>query len=162
LMGGNVGVDSVFGHGATFWFTARLALSTRVADAGQTLRSAGAPLGTADDAGLAALRGARVLLVEDNEINQLVATELLRQAGLVVDVAENGAVGIAVADGAELYFTAFFLAFLEAEAGRFRTEDLEQYGTKTGLCRARLCLGSLRPRPSRRHKSWRRWTWVER
>jgi signal transduction histidine kinase/CheY-like chemotaxis protein len=97
LMGGNVGVDSVFGHGATFWFTARLALSTRVADAGQTLRSAGPALGTADDAGLAALRGARVLLVEDNEINQLVATELLRQAGLVVDVAENGAVGVDMA-----------------------------------------------------------------
>ena len=37
-----------------------------------------------------ALRGARVLLVEDNELNQLVAVELLREAGVQVDVAPNG------------------------------------------------------------------------
>ncbi len=36
------------------------------------------------------LRGARVLLVEDSEINQEVAVEILTDAGLVVDVAENG------------------------------------------------------------------------
>lgn len=39
------------------------------------------------------LRGARVLLVEDNEINREIALELLAQAGLVVDYAENGRVG---------------------------------------------------------------------
>ena len=37
-----------------------------------------------------AIRGAQVLLVEDNELNQLVAAELLRDAGFVVDVAGNG------------------------------------------------------------------------
>jgi polar amino acid transport system substrate-binding protein len=36
------------------------------------------------------LAGCRVLLVEDNEINQQVASELLSQAGLVVDIADNG------------------------------------------------------------------------
>jgi two-component system sensor histidine kinase/response regulator len=44
---------------------------------------------------VAALRGARVLLAEDNEINQLVASELLQEAGLVVDIAENGALALA-------------------------------------------------------------------
>ena len=44
---------------------------------------------------LASLRGAKVLLVEDNEINQLVATELLVQAGFEVVVADNGAVALA-------------------------------------------------------------------
>jgi two-component system, sensor histidine kinase and response regulator len=39
---------------------------------------------------LSAIRGARVLLVEDNDINQQVARELLEDAGLVVEVAENG------------------------------------------------------------------------
>jgi two-component system, sensor histidine kinase and response regulator len=34
--------------------------------------------------------GQRLLLVEDNEINQEVATELLRQAGFLVDAADNG------------------------------------------------------------------------
>lgn len=36
------------------------------------------------------IAGARVLLTEDNEINQQVATELLQQAGLIVDIANNG------------------------------------------------------------------------
>ena len=42
----------------------------------------------------AALRGARILLVEDNEINQQVATELLQDAGFVVDVASNGQIAV--------------------------------------------------------------------
>ena len=39
---------------------------------------------------LAPIHGARVLLVEDNELNREVACELLRDAGLVVDVAFDG------------------------------------------------------------------------
>jgi signal transduction histidine kinase/CheY-like chemotaxis protein len=45
-------------------------------------------------ASLQALAGARVLLVEDNELNQEVATALLEQAGLLVDVADNGAIAV--------------------------------------------------------------------
>jgi two-component system sensor histidine kinase/response regulator len=45
-------------------------------------------------AGLAAIRGARILLVEDNEINQLVAQEILQEAGLVVEIAEDGQVAL--------------------------------------------------------------------
>jgi two-component system sensor histidine kinase/response regulator len=37
------------------------------------------------------LRGARILLTEDNEINQQIAIELLEGAGAMVDVANNGA-----------------------------------------------------------------------
>ncbi|RYF43310.1 MAG: PAS domain-containing sensor histidine kinase [Comamonadaceae bacterium] len=46
------------------------------------------------DGRLAALRGARVLLVEDNDINQLVARELLEDLGLVVEVADNGQIAL--------------------------------------------------------------------
>jgi polar amino acid transport system substrate-binding protein len=42
------------------------------------------------DAALAKLRGARVLLVEDNEINQELALDLLTSHGLRVEVANNG------------------------------------------------------------------------
>jgi two-component system sensor histidine kinase/response regulator len=38
--------------------------------------------------------GARILLVEDNEINQQVATEILSDAGFNVDVAENGQIAV--------------------------------------------------------------------
>jgi len=39
---------------------------------------------------MAALKGARILLVEDNEMNQELAIELLRQAGIAVVIANNG------------------------------------------------------------------------
>ncbi len=39
---------------------------------------------------LSSLRGAQILLVEDNELNQEVATELLAAAGINVDIANNG------------------------------------------------------------------------
>jgi CheY-like chemotaxis protein/anti-sigma regulatory factor (Ser/Thr protein kinase) len=39
---------------------------------------------------LATINGARILLVEDNELNQEVATELLRDVGFVVELAVNG------------------------------------------------------------------------
>ncbi|MGA0258808.1 MAG: response regulator [bacterium] len=39
---------------------------------------------------LSKIRGSRILLVEDNELNQQLATELLRQRNFVVDVAPNG------------------------------------------------------------------------
>ena len=42
-----------------------------------------------------AVQGAHILLVEDNEINQQVATEILGQAGVVVDIAGNGVQALA-------------------------------------------------------------------
>ncbi|MDJ0818516.1 MAG: PAS domain S-box protein [Desulfobacterales bacterium] len=46
------------------------------------------------DAALNTISGARVLLVEDNEINQQVAQEILQGAGLIVEVANNGQEGV--------------------------------------------------------------------
>ncbi|WP_082914790.1 PAS domain S-box protein [Paramagnetospirillum marisnigri] len=43
---------------------------------------------------LSSLRGALVLLVEDNDLNQQVASELLSDAGFIVDIAENGQVAV--------------------------------------------------------------------
>lgn len=45
---------------------------------------------TVDIAGINNIAGARILLVEDNEINQQVAIELLHHVSLSVDVADNG------------------------------------------------------------------------
>ena len=47
-----------------------------------------------DSAGLGTIKGARILLVEDNDINQIVASELLQDAGFVVDVADNGEIAL--------------------------------------------------------------------
>ena len=40
------------------------------------------------------LDGQRILLVEDNEINQIIATEMLIQSGATVECAENGKVAL--------------------------------------------------------------------
>ncbi|RYU60811.1 PAS domain S-box protein [Methylolobus aquaticus] len=85
LMGGDAGVDSTPGCGSTFWFTARL-------EPGSTIEC-NDEVPDADSA-LNALRrkhaGTRILLAEDDLINQEVAQELLRAAQLHVDTAENG------------------------------------------------------------------------
>jgi two-component system, sensor histidine kinase and response regulator len=44
--------------------------------------------------GLTSVRGANILLVEDNEINQQVARELLEGQGFFVDLAVNGKIGV--------------------------------------------------------------------
>jgi PAS domain S-box-containing protein len=84
LMGGAVGVSSEPGVGSEFWFTA-------VLEQGQ---SGVARTAVAADGAAAALLGrrqlARVLLVEDNPVNQEVAIELLRSVGLRVEVAGDG------------------------------------------------------------------------
>ena len=43
---------------------------------------------------LTVIKGARILLVEDNDLNQEVAIELLRDAGFVVDLAEDGRIAL--------------------------------------------------------------------
>ena len=54
-----------------------------------------APTAPAPDAGqVERLRGAHVLLVEDNDLNQEVAVGLLEDAGVRVDIAENGAIAL--------------------------------------------------------------------
>ncbi|MEO8409235.1 MAG: response regulator, partial [Propionivibrio sp.] len=47
------------------------------------------------ESGLSSIAGARILLVEDNDMNQQVATELLEGAGFAVDLAENGEIALA-------------------------------------------------------------------
>jgi two-component system, sensor histidine kinase and response regulator len=56
----------------------------------EPLQPSQAPPPSSLEVRMAALAGARILLVEDNEINQQVASELLHEIGLQVDVASNG------------------------------------------------------------------------
>ncbi|WPN44537.1 ATP-binding protein [Pseudomonas sp. P8_241] len=92
LMGGAVGVNSVVGQGSTFWFTVQLGtvqVECKEPQGGRVLVASG-PIARI----MATISGARVLLVEDNALNQLLASELLSDAGLLVDIADNGQIAI--------------------------------------------------------------------
>ena len=56
--------------------------------------SVGSPVGRdrteLDDNALASIQGARILLVEDNALNQLVAVNLLKRVGCLIEVAQHG------------------------------------------------------------------------
>ncbi|MGY6277163.1 PAS domain S-box protein [Methylomonas sp. MgM2] len=92
LMGGEAGVESIFGQGSRFWFTARLGKST-LSLAELYERS------LLSEREIHDIRpGARILLVEDNVINQEVAAEILKSAGLRVDVANSGTEAVSMAE----------------------------------------------------------------
>jgi PAS domain S-box-containing protein len=90
LMGGSVGVHSTVGAGSTFWTE----LPLPPADRQDILSSFGAL-----DVG-GPMAGARVLMVEDNPVNMMIAVALLEQWGVKVTQAHNGAQAIDAVDAA--------------------------------------------------------------
>ncbi len=83
LMNGKIRAESQLGKGSTFSFS----LQFGIADiASLTTESAQ----VVDHTALAAIRGARILLVEDNLFNQQVARELLEMEQMVVTIANDG------------------------------------------------------------------------
>ena len=114
MMGGTIELSSVEGQGSTFDVglcfrccapaertsasdTAASEPTSGTAASGQTLtsstcRSSGERI-TAEQAETD-FRGRKILLVEDNELNQEIATEILKEAGFLVEVAEDGAIAV--------------------------------------------------------------------
>lgn len=83
MMDGSVGVESLPGQGSRFWFTVKLEKALRlVAQPSRLDGSARAQSRVLD--------GARILLAEDNELNQLLACSILEQQGATVRVARSG------------------------------------------------------------------------
>jgi signal transduction histidine kinase/ActR/RegA family two-component response regulator len=96
LMGGQVGVDSRLEEGSTFWFEVSLKKGS--------VPSGSLALGTAPLPILAV----RILLAEDDAVNQMVVEEMLTGMGCVVDVVDDGDAACAAAAQ-----TAYDLIFMD-------------------------------------------------
>jgi len=86
-MGGTIRVESTIGRGTRFTF---------VVDCGFVpgkAHTAGART-EAEDGSEERLRGLHVLLCEDHPMNQEIARAILQEAGIIVDVADNGLQGV--------------------------------------------------------------------
>ncbi|MBI1198781.1 MAG: PAS domain S-box protein [Phenylobacterium sp.] len=83
LMQGDVGFTSQEGQGSTFWLEVRAEPAAAEVKAAETQ--------------VALLDGVRVLVVEDNATNRLIATKLLENLGAVVETAADGYLGVEAA-----------------------------------------------------------------
>ena len=88
LMGGRLEMESVVGQGSRFWFSLALPRATEAARAAP----ATAP-------SLEALRGARILVAEDDPLNRLLANDLLGRRGALVTLASTGTAAVTALAG---------------------------------------------------------------
>jgi len=94
MMDGNIAVTSKLGEGSSFSFDIKLECSEDIGQAEaisadeEVFELEGAPIA------LESLRNRYILLVEDNAVNQQVASEMLQEEGVIVDIAEDGKVAV--------------------------------------------------------------------
>ena len=118
LMGGDIAVQSTVGVGSVFSFAMTLPLVARAPTAPTAPAAAanGHPVPSVPSVSLAQpankvgrLAGLRILVVEDNKINQLIAQTLLEQELAEVTLADNGALGVAAVQAANPPFAAVLM-----------------------------------------------------
>lgn len=83
MMGGNIEIDSALHKGTTFTVTLTLRMQDLAPALSENAQSS-----------YRNLSGLKILVVEDNEINLEIETEILRDQGFLVDTAENGSIAI--------------------------------------------------------------------
>ena len=80
LMNGEIGVESSPGNGSNFWFTASFGIPQKPTDSKESENK-----GNMNN---------KILLVEDNLLNQHLTTTILGKHGYATDIADNGRIGV--------------------------------------------------------------------
>jgi signal transduction histidine kinase/ActR/RegA family two-component response regulator len=107
LMGGELRVESTPGRGSKFQFRAMVGEPTPEQASEVCARGS---VGCGEAAAVARmLAGRRVLLVEDNPVNQLLAKRVLERVGLDVTLAEDGQVAVELACAPRAAFDALLM-----------------------------------------------------
>lgn len=98
LMDSELMVTSEHGSGTSFTFKLELTYSENKKNIEKNIRTNFVPASIFAEMAGKDLLGTRVLVVEDNMINQLVVSDILKLSGMVVEIADNGQEALNILD----------------------------------------------------------------
>ncbi|MFV8342214.1 ATP-binding protein [Flavobacterium sp. XS2P39] len=122
ILGGKINLSSVVGKGSSFSFELQYKIGSPIPVVGQKTK-------TYDDT---SLKNKKVLLVEDNKINQMITEKMLRNKGISCEIIDNGedAIEIAKKNKFDLILMDVHLPGIN---GTIATEEIRKFDTETPI-----------------------------